>query len=233
MVSGILHRARGCGPPARQQAHGLALDHGGRPDGLSRRGSDDLGAACRSGGCAAPRSRRCGGAGRHGRAGPPGRRSRSGSRRVARGAEAGQTGAAAGERWARVDAVGSAAPRGPGGAAPRRVSHALCVDASVAVKWPLPEPDQQLADALLADAGACALRIVELPHLTVEVASVIQKRVHRAELSLESAQAHLRRFGVIPLQLAAPAARALQLCREFGWLSIRRVLPSRGRAAGL
>ena len=100
------------------------------------------------------------------------------------------------------------------------MNHALCVDASVAVKWLLPEPDHQLADALLADAGARALRIVGPPHLTVEVASAIQKRVHRAELSLESAQARLRRFGVIPLRLAAPPAlapRALELCHEFGW----------------
>ncbi len=87
-------------------------------------------------------------------------------------------------------------------------SVAVVVDASVAVKWVLPEEHTDRAHALMAASTQARQRIVGPPHLTVEVVNAIYQRRRRGAPSerLNEAEADqaLARFLAFPLALLNP-----------------------------
>ena len=72
----------------------------------------------------------------------------------------------------------------------------VVVDASVAVKWFVPEPHAPATHRLLV--GRWTLMAPEL--IWVEVANALRKCVQRAELTYEAAEEILRNFKQFPLQ---------------------------------
>jgi predicted nucleic acid-binding protein len=87
-------------------------------------------------------------------------------------------------------------------------SVAVVVDASVAVKWVLPEEHTDRAHALMAASTQARQRIVGPPHLTVEVVNAIYQRRRRGvpteRLSEAEADQALARFLAFPLALLNP-----------------------------
>jgi predicted nucleic acid-binding protein len=83
------------------------------------------------------------------------------------------------------------------------------VDASVALKWYLPEPEADRAETLLeaAMAGTVALAAPEL--LLLEVGNACWKHVRRGELSPEEALTALRRLKQSPIRWVPDADLAL------------------------
>jgi predicted nucleic acid-binding protein len=73
------------------------------------------------------------------------------------------------------------------------------VDASVAVKWFLPEPHADAARRLLD--GGHTLMAPDL--LFPEVANILWKRVRRQEITDEEAAATVQALGALPLQVSA------------------------------
>jgi predicted nucleic acid-binding protein len=73
------------------------------------------------------------------------------------------------------------------------------VDASVAVKWFLPELHADAAQRLLD--GGHALLVPDL--LFAEAANLLWKRVRRQEITGEEAAATVQALGVLPLQVSA------------------------------
>lgn len=69
------------------------------------------------------------------------------------------------------------------------------VDASVAAKWVVPEPDSALAQALLDEA----LIVPDL--LFAEVGNILWKKQTRGELSTDAAQLGVRWLLQVPLQV--------------------------------
>ena len=76
---------------------------------------------------------------------------------------------------------------------------AVVIDASVAVKWFLPEPHAPAARRVLS--GRRTLLAPDL--IWAEVGNVLWKRVQRAELTREAAEQILRDFKRFPLQTYA------------------------------
>lgn len=96
----------------------------------------------------------------------------------------------------------------------------VCVDASVAVKWLLPEDDSDKAVALLNDALGGDTEVIAPPHFPAEVTSAVYKRLRAGEIKLDEAQERLGQFGIIPLSLVFPAGlieTAVDLAAEFDW----------------
>jgi predicted nucleic acid-binding protein len=65
----------------------------------------------------------------------------------------------------------------------------VVVDASIAVKWVVTEPDSDRATELLRAWIVAGARLVVPPHFFVECAAVLNKRVRRNELRREDALA--------------------------------------------
>ena len=89
------------------------------------------------------------------------------------------------------------------------------VDASVAVKWLFPEPDQDRAFALLDEANT--LHAPDL--LSIEVLSAITKKQHRKEISPAIARAAAQATTAFPLQRHATSGllgSAFELSLETG-----------------
>ncbi len=86
----------------------------------------------------------------------------------------------------------------------------LVVDASVAIKWFLPEPHAEQAAALLL--GAHDLLAPDL--LLIELANVFWKRRRRGEVTAQDADAALRRVSSGVLDLA-PSTVLLPLARTL------------------
>lgn len=89
----------------------------------------------------------------------------------------------------------------------------LVVDASVALKWLLPEVDSGKARSLLDDACVGRLSFLAPELLPVEVASALWKRAKRGELAPDEIEGHYNRFAslspalVSVARLARPALR--------------------------
>jgi len=97
---------------------------------------------------------------------------------------------------------------------------AICVDASVAVKWLLPEEGSAEALSLLRGALSAGRDVIGPPHLPVEVTSAIYKRLRQREITLEEARDRLRAFSAIPIDLAVPDElneKALELAADLDW----------------
>lgn len=82
----------------------------------------------------------------------------------------------------------------------------ICVDASVAVKWVLPEERSDLARALFVAAIRAAEPIVAPPLLPIEVTNIIYKRVRgRDGMPVVAAQVVLHELLTSPVELVNPA----------------------------
>ena len=100
------------------------------------------------------------------------------------------------------------------------MSAALCIDASVAAKWLIPEADSDRAEALLTDALRQGIQLVAPPHLDVEVTSALYKRVRAKEVTADEAKARLGDYALIPMELLSPtglAERAMEIALGFDW----------------
>jgi predicted nucleic acid-binding protein len=73
----------------------------------------------------------------------------------------------------------------------------IVVDASVAIKWYLPEPYSAAAERLLAGG----FRLIAPDLLVAEVGNVLWKRVMRSELTVRKAQDILAALETLPLTL--------------------------------
>ena len=82
--------------------------------------------------------------------------------------------------------------------------NSFVVDASVAVKWYLPEPHSADADRLLA--GAYRLLAPDL--IVSEVGNILWKRTMRSELSVSKAKSIMAAFAELPLTLLPANALA-------------------------
>lgn len=81
----------------------------------------------------------------------------------------------------------------------------VIIDASVAAKWLFEESDTGKARALLDSVRDGRLKCMAPEIIFAEVANVLWKKVHRAELTQNEAIAHLARFERIsPFPVAIP-----------------------------
>lgn len=89
------------------------------------------------------------------------------------------------------------------------------VDASVAVKWYLPELHSERAEAVLADSGA----LLAPDHLYLEVASVLWQRALQGEIDAAAAGEIVAELRKVPIELRHTTelvADALALALESG-----------------
>ena len=92
----------------------------------------------------------------------------------------------------------------------------VCVDASVAVKWVLPEEHSREALSFYEDAAASQTEVIAPPHLPVEVANAVWRKVARELITFEEALEALSTFGrfrvglMIPPDLLVEAVRLAQ-----------------------
>jgi predicted nucleic acid-binding protein len=97
-----------------------------------------------------------------------------------------------------------------------------CIDASVAVKWPLWEDDSEQALRLLRDSQQQDALLVGPPHLWAEVTSAIYKRFASGAISADEGRAMLENFERIEVRLASPpelTPRAFDVAARPGWSS--------------
>jgi len=96
----------------------------------------------------------------------------------------------------------------------------VCIDASIAAKWILAEPDTAVALALRARLVREAARFVAPLHFSVEVTSAVYGRVRDGIVTLDSAQGAVSRLRAIPVRLTAPpqlGPRAIAIADGFRW----------------
>jgi predicted nucleic acid-binding protein len=89
------------------------------------------------------------------------------------------------------------------------------IDASIAVKWYLPEVHSDRAEALLADSGA----LLAPDHLYLEVASVLWQRSLRGEIDAATAGQIVAELRTVPIELRHTTelvSDALALALESG-----------------
>jgi predicted nucleic acid-binding protein len=94
----------------------------------------------------------------------------------------------------------------------------ICADASVAVKWVLPEEYSDRALALYTASIAAAEPIVAPALLPIEVANILRQRMVREQLSLADARQLLSHFLSFPISYPAShqlSLRALELAATY------------------
>lgn len=99
----------------------------------------------------------------------------------------------------------------------------ICVDASVAAKWVLEEPNSDQAEALYVDAIGGDQAIYAPPLLRFEVANVIRRRMVARGLPLAEANRIFVQFLQYRITLIAPdimLSRAFAIADEFAILAI-------------
>lgn len=86
------------------------------------------------------------------------------------------------------------------------MSEAIVIDASVALKWLLPEEHAELAQALLEESLRARRPILGPPHLPSEVTNAVYQRLRRRNdgLTLDQAQRALTQFLRLPIQFLTP-----------------------------
>ena len=93
------------------------------------------------------------------------------------------------------------------------------VDASVAVKWLVPEEESELAAKLLDDATATDTRVLVPPHLPIEVTNALRKKIWRSELTISEADRALQGFLRLDFRITEPPdlyKRSLELANQYG-----------------
>jgi predicted nucleic acid-binding protein len=100
----------------------------------------------------------------------------------------------------------------------------VCVDASLAVKVVVAEPDSDKADALFAHFANEGTRLIAPVFFAVETDSILrQKLVVRKELTPEQAEASFAKLVSLPIQLiSAPTQRqrAWELASKFNFATV-------------
>jgi predicted nucleic acid-binding protein len=100
----------------------------------------------------------------------------------------------------------------------------VCVDASLAIKVVVREPDSEKADALFAQWSNEGTRLIAPAFFDVETDSILrQKVILRQELTPAQAEAAFRALQALPIwQLTMPAQRqrAWQIATEFGFATV-------------
>lgn len=95
----------------------------------------------------------------------------------------------------------------------------VCIDASLAIKLVVAEPDSDKADALFAYFADQGARLISPVFFAVETDSILrQKVVVRKELTSEQAEASFAKLVALPIQLIAVPAqrqRAWELSSKF------------------
>jgi len=88
------------------------------------------------------------------------------------------------------------------------MNHAVAVDASLAVKWVIPEPDRERALSLWTDAARARRPVYSAPHFPGEVANAIYQRVRSTDptkhLDAPDAEQALDRFLTYAVELSSP-----------------------------
>jgi predicted nucleic acid-binding protein len=98
------------------------------------------------------------------------------------------------------------------------LSSYVVVDASIAVKWVVPENDAEIAEKLYVDSRASDTTVLVPPHLQIEVTNALRKKVWRNELTTQGATAALHEFLRREFDSAAPPGlyeRALELANRY------------------
>lgn len=94
----------------------------------------------------------------------------------------------------------------------------VCVDASVAAKWVLPEIHQDKALALVSDLEEEGIEVIAPPHLLVEVTNAIHKRVYYQALTPEEGKEALQSFEQFRVSIYMPPTlceEALELAQAY------------------
>ena len=107
------------------------------------------------------------------------------------------------------------------------MNHAVLVDASLAVKWVIPEPDRDRALKLWTDATRARRRVLSAPHFPGEVANAIYQRVRSTDpdkhLDFPDAEQVLTRFLSHEVELTSAAGlvpAAFTFAYAYGLVSI-------------
>jgi predicted nucleic acid-binding protein len=100
----------------------------------------------------------------------------------------------------------------------------VCVDASLAIKVVVREPDSEKADALFAQWSNEGTRLIAPAFFDVETDSILrQKVILRQELTPAQAEAAFRALQALPIrQLTMPAQRqrAWRIATELGFATV-------------
>ena len=100
----------------------------------------------------------------------------------------------------------------------------VCVDASLAVKVVVAEPNSDQADALLQQWANENRRLIAPAFFDVEADSIIrQKTTLRKELSVEAAEAVFEKLQALPVQqmsLPGQRRRAWEIAKDFGFPTV-------------
>lgn len=80
----------------------------------------------------------------------------------------------------------------------------VCVDASLAVKWVLPEEDDDKALALYEQSAEAAMTVTAPPHFPAEVTNALRRRVARGLVTLDKGRDLLRAFERFRVRLLVP-----------------------------
>ena len=98
------------------------------------------------------------------------------------------------------------------------MSECLCIDASLAIKWVLPEADSDQAESLLRKWKS-ERAILIAPHLFIyEVCSILAKRLYRKEISFPESLKAIQALDQLEIKLESPARlqeESLRLAREL------------------
>ncbi|MEX2236268.1 MAG: type II toxin-antitoxin system VapC family toxin [Dehalococcoidia bacterium] len=97
-------------------------------------------------------------------------------------------------------------------------SNAVCVDASVVVKWLLPEIDSAIAKALLRDCAKSDTELRAPTHLQFEAGSAVYKRLRAGDLTAQEADLALETLWQFELTLVPArslASRALSIADQL------------------
>lgn len=96
------------------------------------------------------------------------------------------------------------------------------VDASLAVKVVVTEPDSDKADALFDEWSNEGKQLITAAFFDVETDSILrQKVVLRKELTPEQAEAAFAKLQALPIQqVSVPGQRAWEIATEFGFATV-------------
>lgn len=100
----------------------------------------------------------------------------------------------------------------------------VCVDASLAVKVVVPEPDSDKADALVEEWANEGTLLIAPAFFVVETDSILRQKVAlRKELTLEQAEAAFVKLQALPIQqIAVPGQRqrAWEIATDLGFPTV-------------
>ncbi|HEX5369708.1 MAG TPA: type II toxin-antitoxin system VapC family toxin [Dehalococcoidia bacterium] len=98
------------------------------------------------------------------------------------------------------------------------MSDSVCIDASIVVKWLLPEADSDQAIALRRRLRAEDRTLIAPPHMPIEVTNVIRQRVVRHELTPAEGEDLAGVLAEMPILIASPPGlyrTAIDLAHRF------------------